>query len=336
MKKTIITNLPQVYTVDLLYFNDQLFFGIGSEGHYPLYIINIENRNKKIRISDGPGGVMSMVVIPGESKRIVSVMGLYPPFIGDNAAIYLHEENNSDWNTKKLFNLPFAHRCQILTVDNVNWLFAASVSVFKNNPEDWSLPGEVYIVSIDNQGNINEKPTLFIDNVTRNHGMSKENLLGKEAIYISGKEGIFEITPGNSSVWDLKQLFDREVSEFIFFDINNDGLIELITIEPFHGDTLNIYEKRGQEWISVYRSGLIFGHGLSAGIFKGRPSVVVGNRRGDKALNLFYLARSTEEKIKKEVIEEGVAPTQTKIFTYKALDYILSSNQAKGEVALYH
>jgi len=237
MKKTIITNLPQVYTVDVLDFNGQIYYGVGSEGEYPFYLIGLEE-SEMVKISNGPGGTMCMVIVPGDNKRLVSVMGLFPPFKGAEAAIYLHEERKGDWHTKKLIDLPFAHRCEILTVDNVNWLFAASVSVFKKYPEDWSLPGELYIIPLDQQGNLHDEPKKFINNVTRNHGMIKANLTGTEAIYISGKEGIFEIAPGFNSDWAMTVLFENEVSEFVFFDINDDEIKELITIEPFHGDTL--------------------------------------------------------------------------------------------------
>ncbi len=79
MKKTIIASLPQVYAADLLDFNGQSYFGIGSEGEYPLYLIGLEER-KMVKVSDGPGGVMCMVILPGARKRLVSIMGLFPPF----------------------------------------------------------------------------------------------------------------------------------------------------------------------------------------------------------------------------------------------------------------
>jgi len=74
-------------------------------------------------------------------------------------------------------------------------LFAASVSIFKKDPEDWSRHGELYIIPLDKEGNLQENPELYINNITHNHGMIKANLNGREAIYISGREGIYEIAP---------------------------------------------------------------------------------------------------------------------------------------------
>ena len=40
--------------------------------------------------------------------------------------------------------------------------------------------------------------------------------------------------------------------------------------------------------------------------------------------------------IEKSVVEQDVGPTQTMVFNHGGVDYILSSNQKKNEVALYY
>ena len=130
-------------------------------------------------------------------------------------------------------------------------------------------------------------------------------------------------------------MFDKEVSEFAFLDLDNDGEDELVTIEPFHGNSLNIYDNKAGEWHLCYQSILSFGHGLSAGFFNGIPSIVVGNRQGKQSLDLFMIHNLATRDISLSVIEESVGPTQTSIINFGSRDYILSSNQVKGEVALY-
>ena len=49
---------------------------------------------------------------------------------------------------------------------------------------------------------------------------------------------------------------------------------EMITIEPFHGNTLNIYKRTGDQWEQRYSDSLSFGHGLSSGVFNGKPVIV--------------------------------------------------------------
>ena len=109
---------------------------------------------------------------------------------------------------------------------------------------------------------------------------------------------------------------------------------ELVTIEPFHGNTLNVYKKNGSGWDKLFTDELWFGHGLSCGMFKGEAIIVVGNRRGPLTLNLYK--RLADGSFSHEILEDEVGPTQTQVFTADGVDYILSANQLKNEVALYY
>jgi hypothetical protein len=331
-KKTLI-ELPFVYTVNQINLGDKVFFAAGSERNYPAYLINPENNNL-IKVADGPGGMMSIMPVPGRSDQLVSVMGLFPPFIGFEAGIYFHENKNENWTSKKVISLPFSHRCEILTYNGENHLFIATVSSHKDNPGDWSKPGELYHVKIEKEGSDNWQPELILNNLFRNHGMNKCVTGNMEVVCISGADGIFSIHHDVKRNWIVTQLFDHEVSEFSFFDLDNDGEDELVTIEPFHGNSLNIYKKNSGKWQPVYSSPLSFGHGLSAGKFQDQNIVVVGNRRdsGDLELHKFHNAN----KIEKFIVESNVGATQTKVVRYEGTDYILCSNQTRNEVALYY
>lgn len=331
-KKTLI-ELPFVYTVNEFILGDQVFFAAGSERDYPAYLINPANNNL-IKVADGPGGMMSIMPVPGRNDQLVSVMGLFPPFIGKEAGIYFHEKEDENWKSKKVISLPFSHRCEILTYNGENHLFIATVSSHKENPGDWSKPGELYHLIIEREGYDNWQPELILNNLFRNHGMNKCVIGHMEVVCISGAEGIFSINQGEKGNWEVTQLFDREVSEFSFFDLDNDGKDELVTIEPFHGNSINIYKKNAEEWLPVYSSPLSFGHGLSAGKFQDQNVVVVGNRRDSGDLELHKI--HTLNNIEKFIIESNVGATQTKVISYMGSDYILCSNQTRNEVALYY
>ncbi len=334
LKKKTLIELPFVYTVNEFVLGDKVFFAAGSEREHPAYIIDPEN-NEVIKISDGPGGMMSLLPVPGRSDQLVSVMGLFPPFIGFEGGIYSHFRRKGIWETNKVISLPFSHRCEILSINGVNHLFIATVSSYKENPADWSKPGELRHVVIGKPGSDDWTTDLVFSGLTRNHGMTKSVIGNMESICISGVEGIFAIQQGRTDNWEIKHLFDHEVSEFSFCDLDNDGEDELVTIEPFHGNSLNIYKKSKKNgWQSQYTSPLSFGHGLSTGKFQGQNVVVVGNRRdsGDLELHLVKTLSSVE----KSIIESNVGATQTKVVRYKDTDYILSSNQILNEVALYY
>jgi hypothetical protein len=331
-KKTII-ELPFVYTVNGLKLGDQFFFAAGSERNHPAFLINPDN-NSITKITDGPGGMMTILPVPGHNDQLISVMGLFPPFIGQEAGIFFHRKTDENWNTQKVISLPFAHRCEILTYNGENHLFIATVSRNKDNPADWSKPGELYHAIIRENESDKWNAEIILNNLFRNHGMSKSIISNKEAICISGAEGIFAIVPGEETGWEIIRLFEREVSEFAFFDLDNDGENELITIEPFHGNSLNIYKKSNTVWELLYSSPLSFGHGLSAGKFQGQNVVVVGNRRDSGDLELHRVF--ADNIIEKSIIEDNVGSTQTKVISHNGTDFILSSNQSRNEVALYY
>lgn len=332
LEKKILFELPSVYTVNEFQLGNQVFFAAGSEREHPAYLIDPEN-NSVMKVADGPGGMMSMIPVPGRTDCLVSVMGLFPPFIGFEAGVFLHVRNGGTWGTEKVISLPFAHRCEILAIDGDSHLFTATVSSHKETPDDWSKPGAVYHTRIDNSGHGSWPTELIIDNLYRNHGMNKRIVNHAEVLCVSGAEGIFGIQPGNANKWEVTQLFDREVSEFAFFDLDGDGEDELITVEPFHGNTLNIYKNLGG-WAPQCTSPLSFGHGLSAGRFQNQSVVVVGNRRDSGDLELHTVHSLSN--IEKSIIESDVGATQTKVVSYKDSDHILSSNQTRNEVALYY
>ncbi len=146
-------------------------------------------------------------------------------------------------------HLPYAHRCEILNRDGKNFLFAATVSTYKENPQDWSNPGELHLIELDETPGAKWESRVIDKSVTRNHGMMRTRINGNETICISGKEGIFYLgARTRRRLDDPGQCLNREVSEMTFIDLDGDGQDELVTIEPFHGETLNIYKNTGNKW----------------------------------------------------------------------------------------
>ena len=99
---------------------------------------------------------------------------------------------------------------------------------------------------------------------------------------------------------------------------------------------MNIYKNTESGWEKKYSDSLSFGHGLSSGIFNKEPLIIAGNRSDSLSLVSYKVEELSSGKVDRQVIEEGVGPTQTQVFTAGSTDYILSSNQRKNEVALYY
>ena len=335
MKKKVILNIESVYTANAFQIGSEMFVAAGSETKPEVYLYNFDSGVSSL-VTGCPGGVMSFIPVPGSPDLFFSIMGLFPPFIGGEAGVFMHRRLGEKWETKKVMDLPFAHRCEILHRNGKNYLFAASVSKHKENPSDWSKPGEMYLIRLEDDFSLPLKPEMIDNSLTRNHGMLRKKIDGVETLFISGAEGIFyfEQLPGDK--WVKKSLFEKEVSEFGFVDLDGDGREELVTIEPFHGETLNVYKRNGLNWELKFSDSLSFGHGLSCGFFKNEPVIVVGNRRGSFTLDLFKVIDLTHGTFSREVLEQDAGPTQTQVFSYGQTDYILSSNQKKSEVAVYY
>ena len=334
-KKRVILDIPGVYTANAFRAGQRYYVGAGSETEQLVYLYDLTNGTVS-QVTGCPGGMMSFIPVPGSPDLYISIMGLFPPFIGEDAGVFLHRKAEDGWKSSKVLDLPFSHRCEILTRGGKNYLFVATVSKHKDNPKDWSRPGEIHLVLLDDAIADKWSSSIIDNSILRNHGMTMTRINGQETICISGAEGIFYLEQQSDGSWVVQPLFDREVSEMSFIDLDGDGNDELVTIEPFHGDTLNIYKKTGIGWELKFSDSLSFGHGLSSGIFKNQPLIVAGNRSESLALIYYNVQDLSGSKVDRHVIEEGVGPTQTQVFTLGSVDYILSANQRKNEVALYY
>lgn len=308
---------------------------VGSETKGPNILLEGPEFTAKT-ICGGPGGTMMILPVPNRSDQFVSIMGLYPPFIGRDAGLFLHEKKDTeknDWRTQKLTSLPFAHRLEFMEADNRLFLLVATVAEDKDSPEDWSKPGSVFAADVTEGIDQDFMLEPLASGITRNHGMSRAHWEGKDVVLVSGANGVHAIyrTGGN---WVQELLMDREVSEVCLEDLDGDGNPEMVTIEPFHGDYLRFYRQEGGAWKPVHEFPLDFGHGLTVGKIGGVPSVFVGNRRGDREL-LWYSINPERNLVTRRVVDEGVGPTQTFLYEEEGRSFLISSNPVSGEVVRY-
>jgi len=334
LKKQPILEIENVYTAHAFATHEGFFVGAGSETGPQVKLYNLADQSTQ-NLPGCPGGMMSFIPVPGEAWSFVTIMGLFPPFIGREAGLYHHSFSGKEWLTEKAMDLPFAHRCEFLQQEKGPLLVAATVSKLKENPSDWSRPGELHVISLAKNPSHPWESVVIDSGITRNHGMTKASFDGEEILFVSGDKGIFSIRVRPDQSWEVKAVFDKEVSEMTFIDLDRDGQKELVTIEPFHGTELNIYKRMDTEWELRYSGSLSFGHGLSSGVFNGEPVIVAGNRSDTLALETITVDDLNKGTVNKKIIESEVGPTQTQVFTYGGIDYILSANQKKHEVALY-
>lgn len=330
MEKKILMNIESVYTANAFVSGGKAYVGAGSETEAQVCLYDFASGEAE-PVSGCPGGMMSFVPVPEIPDVYFSVMGLFPGFQGLEAGIFMSRKTGEGWTTEKVMDLPFAHRCDVIRKNGVNYLFAVSCSRHKDSPADWSEAGEIYVMELDPGTAAPSEPVLVDSGIFRNHGMLRHD----GDLYVSGAEGVFRLEL-NDGAWSCVRIFDREVSEFGFVDLDGDGIAEMAAIEPFHGDELKIYKKENGVWTEKFRHGISFGHGLSCGIFNGEAIVVTGSRRGSCTLDMIRVKDFGKGEFTVGILEQEAGPTQTQVFSAGGRDYILSANQKKNEVAVYY
>jgi hypothetical protein len=160
-------------------------------------------------------------------------------------------------------------------------------------------------------------------------------------LLVGGAQGLIALTvpAKEGEPWPRRTILPQEVSEVYAADLDADGQMELVTIEPFHGNQLSVYKRSGDRidssWHRLFEADLSFGHGVWAGILGGDPAVMAGSREGDGDLSVFGIQSLVPFVAQRSVIERGAGPTQVLVLQENGQDLIFSVNEALSEVSVY-
>jgi len=180
-----------------------------------------------------------------------------------------------------------------MNVENEKWIVGGTLCDDKDNIDDWSRSGRIYAGKVEYP-----KPCDFKDikkGIFKNHGFYHGPHDHKpEVAILTGVQGAFEVIPPapKGGQWKIEQLLDFEISEIRVFDLDGDGVDELVTIEGFHGDRLNIYKKTDTGYVNVYSYPIAFGHAIWCGKIFNRPSILIGYNKANIALYLLTVKKS--------------------------------------------
>jgi hypothetical protein len=279
---------------------------------------------------------MSLIQHPGAPGRIFAIMQCFPGYQFHEAGIYRLEgtAGKPGWSPERVFDLPFAHRLEIVNKAEDSFLIATSLAANKETPQDWTEPGTVYVTAAPSGGDRMLPLEPILDGLHRNHGLLVTQLAEEPVLLISAREGVFLHSLALSG-WEFNRVVDHEVSEIQLIDLDDDGSQELVTIEPFHGNLLRVYRAETGVWKPAWEGSLDYGHGLWAGLIRGRKSLLVGNRSGNRNLVLYNVAARKPLTLECRVIDEGVGSANIAVIPTAAADLIFSTNQATGEVSCY-
>jgi hypothetical protein len=329
--KVVLHALPMPYAIAAMGPPDAPSVVCATEDHGPAVRIDPPYRQASPLVS-GPGGCMALLPDPQDPDGLYAIMGCFVGYHFQGAGIFRIRGGREP---ERILDLPFAHRIGLVRRRGRLTLLAASLAADKVDASDWSRPGAVYAAELEGDRPAAPKLEPVLPGLHKNHGFLLATLEGRASLLVGASEGLLaldlEATGGG---WPVRQVLPGETSEMALLDLDGDGRPELVTIEPFHGNALRAYRSTPAGWSPFFEAELQYGHCVLAGLFAGRPSILVSNRSGEKDLILFAFdgARQPPRRI---VVDHGAGAANMVVISYQGKDHILSANQAGGQVAMY-
>jgi hypothetical protein len=340
IEKIVLDHIERCYCSAVLEIDGECHLVLAGEAEGgPCYAYSGPRFSHREVVWEHGGGTMSLVQIPGGNNGFLAVQNFFPGFRSETAKIVRgRREKDGRWTVEDYLALPFIHRFDIFSVGGENWFLGCVLCASKKDREDWSDPGYVAVGRMPGDGSPMEPPTVILSGLTKNHGYCRGTWEGRPAGYVACEEGVYAVIPPSApgSGWTTALLMDRPVSDMAFCDLDGDGREEMVTIEPFHGDTIQVYRLDGGVYSPVYRypGKVEFAHALAGCALAGRPCVVCGVRRADAELSFLFWDRE-DRNYRVERIEAGVGPSNVAVVRQAGRDLILSANHTANEGAVY-
>lgn len=331
MKKIKLDDMYRAYACNFITLEDMVYPIVASEEKgYPCIRYFGTNYEGKDYLWDDGGGVMSIMNIPGKPNEILAIRDFYLKETPSRARLVWGKYDNG-WSFKTLVELPFLHRFDVFEQGGTINVILCVIADHKDHKEDWSRSGTVYqgILPDSWEGSMTIEPIL--KGLYRNHGYFSRTHGDVYESFIASNQGIHCIRQAQNMM-SISHISEIPTSEIAVLDIDGDEIDEMITIEPFHGDTTHIY-KLNDIKKPVYSLPIPFdfGHALITGTFENKPCFYGGVRRVNSEC---YVITYEENEYKLQVIDHG-GPANLAFYRHNNIEYLLSSNHTANEVALY-
>jgi len=338
--KKVLANIEKCYAVCPITIRETQGFLIATEKAGGCFFFDLQGELVE-QIWSEPGGVMSLVPVPGHEGQFLSTQEFYSPNDSKNARIILATPLEDGWDIKTLAALPFVHRFDILSTSEQNYLIGCTLKSDHNFKEDWTHPGKVYACVLPDDLNAPDCKLDFkvvLEGLTKNHGYYRSYEDGQPFALVSSDNGIFKVKPpqGENPDWQVEKILDQASSDATLIDLDGDGKPELVTLSPFHGDDLNIYRLVDGKYVLDYSypEKLEFLHAIWSGKINGQPLVLLGHRKGKR--DLFVLTYDQEQKAYvRQTIDEDHGPANVTFIDQAGKQMIVATNRETDEVAMY-
>lgn len=335
-EKRKLWDLPCCYSVARLESQGRTSYLLAPDAFGPCIRVDALSLEAE-KVWDGPGGTMAMIPLPDGSGDFLAVQGFNPGFKAEGAKVVLVRRlPQGGYEVRDLFPMPFIHRFDILERGGRHYLLCCTVCSHKENEADWSSPGAIYAAPLPEDLSQPIELQTIADGLHRNHGFCRTRKEGYDAALTSSDEGVLEILPpaAPGQAWKVTRIMDRMVSDIALCDIDEDGVDELATIEPFHGNRYLVYRRGPAGWEEIYSypGELAFCHVAWGGRLRGEPVFLGGCRAENKEL---FVLRWKDSRIQQELIDTGCGPSNVTVVHGLDSDVVVVANRELGEAALY-
>ena len=346
--KKVISNLNKCYSIAPITVEGKPCFLVAAEKKDPCYLFS-EDGEQLETVWTEPGGVMTMVQVPGADGQFLATHKFYSPNDSLEAKIVIvTRRGKDDWEVRTLCNAPFVHRFGILNRGGTNYLIVCCLKTGHEYKNDWRFPGACFGAELPKDlSSYNEDNTLpltlIMEGMLKNHGYSLTKHGGHDAALVGCEEGSFLFDPPavKGGDWEVTQILDIPTSDSVLCDFDGDGKPELGVISPFHGNSLTIYhlDEHGNyvpQWkYGVPEKETEMLHATWADTILGKPSWIVGWRKGTK--NTILITWDAEAgDYKTEFIDQNTGCANAMHFVNsKGQDVVGGTNREIDEAALY-
>ncbi len=343
VEKKIISDLPLCYSIAPMQLAEGFHFLVAAEKKDPCFLFD-EDGNQVDTVWTEPGGVMTMVQVPGSDNSFLATQAFYSPNDSKNARIVIAtRREKGQWDVRTLVDAPFVHRFGILKSHGSNYLIVCCLKSDHQFKEDWTSPGKVFSAvlpeDLSKYNENNQLPlTLIMDGLTKNHGFSiYEDASGQSAV-ISAENGVFRFYPPveEGKEWKIERLWQEPVSDAVLLDFDGDGVPELGCMAPFHGNDLFILKKdQDGQYQKVWQKdgNHQMWHATYACAILGKPAWLVGDRKGERDLMMITWV---DGNFQVTTLDHDVGPANVMCFQNKdGEDVVIAANRETNQVALY-
>ncbi len=340
--KKAIASMELAYAVGRFCGDDQDSLVVGVEKHGPIERFALDGTHIE-QVAEGPGGVMTICQVPGRGDQVLATYQFFSPNCGgDDAKIvsYTRGEDGT-WQMRVVCDLPYVHRFGLLEgAGGELWLIACTIKSACAYKEDWRFPGKVYGARIDRPfEDIDAEHQLKLDVIAdtqlRNHGFWTPAT--RDFALVSTDDGVFRFEPpaAEGDPWVRELWLSVPTSDICLVDFDGDGVDEMLTLAPFHGEQLSVYKRDGQgkfqlAWRDPEERPFL--HAIWGGTLAGSPCAIVGNRKGGRDLLRVWFEDSAYHV---EVLDHDFGPANCLAIADGNQERIIACNRETNQVALY-